>query len=80
MARYYVETKQSSETVIEKAVAAFGEGGAGLEVTERSQCCVRFEGGGGHVFVTVSEGDKNKVDLETREWDYQVRQFMQRLG
>ena len=80
MAAYYVETKLSPEKVLAKALATFGEGGAGLDVTEQSQCCARFEGGGGHVFVTVSEGDKNKVDLETREWDYQVRQFMQRLG
>ena len=80
MASYSVETKLSPEKIIAKAVATFGEGGAGLDVTEQSRCCARFEGGGGHVFVTVSEGAKTKVDLETREWDYQVRQFMQRLG
>lgn len=80
MASYYVETKLSPEKVLEKAVAAFGEGGAGLDVVEQSRCCARFEGGGGHVFLTVSEADRNRVDLETREWDYQVRQFMRRLG
>lgn len=80
MASYYVETKQSPEKVIEKAVATFGEGGMGLEVTEQAPCCARFEGGGGYVFISASEGAKTKVDLETREWDYQVRQFMRRLG
>jgi hypothetical protein len=80
MASYYLETKQSPEKVIEKAIATFGEGGLGLEVTEQAHCCARFEGGGGHIFVTASEGDKTKVDLETREWDYQVKQFMRRLG
>jgi hypothetical protein len=24
----------------------------------------------------VSEGDKTSVDVETQEWDYQVKEFM----
>jgi hypothetical protein len=42
---------------------------------------VYFEGGGGHVLVTATEGDtKTKVELETREWDYQVEQFMNQIA
>jgi hypothetical protein len=79
MARYSVETKLSPEEAIERAVAYFGEAGLKLDVTEHSSCCARFEGGGGHVHVTASGGAKTEVILETREWDYDVRQFMGRI-
>ena len=47
----------------------------------RSQCCVYFEGGGGFVRVTASKREKRTgVELETREWDYQVKQFMQEIS
>jgi hypothetical protein len=83
MARYSVETKLSPEKAIKKATAYFGEGGLGLEIVEQDPCCAYFEGGGGHVSVTVGtvEGKKKTtVVLETREWDYQVRQFMREIG
>jgi len=81
MTAYSVETKQSPEKSIEKAVAYFGEGGLGLRVEEQGPCCAYFEGGGGFVRVTVSEEEKRTtVNLETREWDYQVKQFMQKIG
>jgi hypothetical protein len=81
MPRYGVETKLSAEEVIEKAKVYFGEGGLGLETTERNPCCVSFEGGGGHVTVTASEGEKKtSVELETREWDYHVKRFMREIG
>jgi hypothetical protein len=76
MARYGVDTKLAASEVLDRAEQYFGEAGLGLEVTSRDNCCLSLEGGGGHVTVTVVEGDKTKVDLETREWDYQVRHFM----
>jgi len=81
MARYSVETKLSAEEIMEKAAGFFGEGGLGLDSVERNPCCVSFEGGGGHVTVTVTEGEKKSMlELETREWDYQVKQFMREIG
>jgi len=81
MALYSVETKLSPEEAIERARAYFGEGGLGLELTERNPCCVYFEGGGGHVLVTAIMGEKKKtVELETREWDYHVKRFMREVG
>jgi hypothetical protein len=81
MARYSVETKRTPEQVIEMAEAYFGEGGLGLDAGERGPCCVYFEGGGGYVSVTASEGENTAtVDLETREWDYHVRQFMRAVA
>jgi hypothetical protein len=67
--------------ILEKAAAFFGEDGLGLELVERDPCCASFKGGGGHVSLTVSEGERRtEVELETREWDYQVRQFINEIG
>jgi hypothetical protein len=78
MALYSVETKKDPEEAIRMAKAYFGEGGLGLEVVEQNPCCVTFTGGGGHVTVTASAGEGGTtVELETREWDYHVKKFMQ---
>lgn len=74
--RYGLETKLSTTEVLNRAERYFGEGGLGLEVTSRDECCISLAGGGGHVTVTVTEGDKTSIDVETREWDYQVKKFM----
>jgi hypothetical protein len=79
MARYSVETKLSPEKAVEKATAYFAK--RGLEMTEQNPCCVSFEGGGGHVTITAVEGEKRTtVELETREWDYQVKEFMGKIA
>jgi hypothetical protein len=80
MARYGVYTKLDPEEVIRRAVDFFGEGGLGLTVTEQGSCCATFEGGGGHVSVTVNVGDKTEVELVTREWDYDVKRFMRDIA
>jgi hypothetical protein len=80
MARYGKESKLSPDKVLEKAREFFGPGGLGLEVKEEGEGCATFEGGGGHVFVSACEkGKGSEVDLETREWDYQVKQFMGKI-
>jgi hypothetical protein len=81
MPRYGVETKKSPEEAIKSAMAYFGQDGLGLEAEEHGPCCVYFEGGGGFVRVTASAGEKRTtVELETREWDHDVKQFMQKIG
>jgi hypothetical protein len=80
MARYGKESKLSPDKVLEKALEFFGPDGLGLEVKEEVEGCATFEGGGGHVFVSACEkGKGSEVDLETREWDYQVKQFMGKI-
>jgi len=78
--RYAVKTKLKSDEVIERAIKFFGKGGVGLEVTEQNASTVCFEGGGGHVTIIVCPGELTDVDLETREWDYQVKKFMENIG
>jgi len=51
-----------------------------LEITEQNASTVCFEGGGGHVTIIVCPGELTDVDLETREWDYQVKKFMENIG
>lgn len=80
MARYAVKTELSPEETIDEVVRFF-EGAIGLTLEERSECCVYLTGGGGHVSVTATdtEGDTT-AEIETREWDTQVREFMRRIG
>jgi hypothetical protein len=78
MAQISLETKSklSPEKVILRAEAYFGDE-YGLEVTERSECCIRLEGGGGYVSISVEpEGNLTKVDLEGREWTFELERFM----
>ena len=80
MARYGLETDKSPEEVIDQAVGFFGREGIGLNITERKECCISFEGGGGHVFLTVSQDGKTDVELVTREWDYDVKRFVRQIA
>ncbi len=77
---YEVKTKKTKEALMDKAVSFFGPDGLGLEVTSREACCLSFSGGGGFVNMSLSEEENNKeitVELESREWDYQVKKFTQ---
>ena len=77
MIRMAAETKLSPEEVVKRAVAFFGSGGYGLEVKEQSRDYAYFAGGGGSVEVSASAGEKKtSVELVSREWDYQVKEFL----
>ena len=66
------------EVILEKASRYFGKGGEGLDETERGPCCISFSGAGGYVTVTVSERDNQReVEVETREFEYQVKRFLE---
>ena len=76
------DSKFAPSKVIERAVAFFGPGGLGLEATEHADCCARFEGGGGHVFVQAAAGDKGKgsqVSIEAIEWERQAERFLAKI-
>jgi hypothetical protein len=76
MLKLNVRTKSKPEEVVKKALEFFGPGGYGLKVTEQSDTCAYFEGGGGGIEVTAcSYGKGTSVDMETREWEYQVKEF-----
>jgi hypothetical protein len=75
-----VKTKLSQEEVTERIKRFFGKEGQGLRLSEETECCLSFEGGGGYVTaqVTAEEGT-TRIDLLTQEWDFQVREFASRL-
>jgi hypothetical protein len=76
MLKLNVRTKLKPDEVVKKALGFFGPGGYGLKVTDQSDTCAYFEGGGGGIEVTTCTDDKGtSVDLETREWEYQVKEF-----
>ena len=77
MLRLSTNSRLNPEEVIKRAVKFFGPEGYGLEVREETASGAAFEGGGGSVEVTAStEGEKTTVELTSREWDYQVKEFI----
>ena len=79
--RYEVTTTLSPQAAITYAKNYFGPQGVGLEVIDAHETSVTLTGGGGHVSVIARSGEKKTtLELETREWDYPVRQFMQEVS
>lgn len=79
MIRIGKESKLLPGEVIEKAVALFGPSNMGMEVVEQAECCARFQGAGGYVFVQAADtdsGDGSDVTVEGREWERQIKRFM----
>jgi hypothetical protein len=80
MIRIAKQTNMSPENIIERASKYFGKGGQELTETQRNLCCISFEGAGGYVAVSVTDEDKHRtVDVETREFEYQAKQFLAKL-
>jgi hypothetical protein len=78
--RYQVTTTLTPREALEQALADFGPGGLGLQLTSQTNLEVSFQGGGGYIAVTAQPGAKTTLELETREWDYAVQQFMGRVS
>ena len=77
--RYEVQTYMTTQEVIDIAVAFFG---VELELELQSQGFggLHFVGGGGHVTLALMDEAPVSVELETREWDAQVEEFMARIA
>lgn len=74
------ETKLSPREVIDRAKKFF-DGKYGLTMVESdSSCCAHFLSDVGFVTLrVVTSGDHNEAILETREWDYQIQEFLRKL-
>ena len=77
--RYQVTTTLTPRAALEQALADFGPGGLGLQITSQTNLSLGFQGGGGYIAVSAQPGAKTIVELETREWDYAVQRFMARV-
>jgi len=74
-------SKLSQEEVLAKAKEFFGPGGYGLEITEEATGYVAFEGAGGGVEVIVTpDGKMTSIEITSREWDIQAREFVTKIN
>src|SRR5438034_6752038 len=75
MLKLEVKTRLPEEQVKQR-IKAFFKDGWGLNITAEASDCVTFEGGGGYVTAAVCrEANETRVELETREWEEQIKQF-----
>jgi hypothetical protein len=80
MLRIATKTKLTPEKVIGKAIDYFGLNGYKLTITDKTATSVYFEGGGGLVEISVTmENGKTSVDFLSREWDFQVKEFIKTI-
>jgi hypothetical protein len=74
------ESKFTPQEVIKRAAAFFGPKGYGLILKEEDNCNAYFEGGGGSVRVSAATSKKgSSVDIESVEWDFQAKEFLNRI-
>lgn len=75
---YERKTKKECKKIFEKANEFF-ETDLGLEGNKEGEC-VSYGGGGGHVKLSCcKEDNKSVVEIETREWDRQVKKFLKKI-
>jgi hypothetical protein len=80
MLRIATKTKMTPENVIDEAEKFFGPEGYKLKISSKTETTASFEGGGGSVEISACEDDgKTTVDFLSREWDYQVKEFIKSI-
>ena len=76
-----IETNLSMEETTRSLKSFFGKGGLGLDVTEETTECINFTGSGGFVNAVVcSSKGKTKIELSSREWEIQAKEFASKLS
>ena len=76
--RYSVETKLPTTKVIEEVRSYFIDN-FGLKTTSEAENRLCLEGGGGYVTILLCPGARTSVEIETRELDRAVKEFMERI-
>ena len=77
MLRIATKTKLTPEEVIKKALKFFGPEGYKLKITNQTDTSAAFEGSGGTVELSACNDEgKTTVDFLSREWDFQVKEFI----
>ena len=80
MMKIVTKTKLSPQEAVRQAVEFFGPAGQGLEIKRHEPECAYLEGGGGGVEITAcTEGKQTSLEIDSREWDYQVGEFIRKL-
>src|SRR4030095_10700692 len=78
--RYEATTGLTPREALEQAISYFGRGGVGLQAISQPPHSLLFQGGGGHVAITIKPSATTTLELETREWDFAVRRFMEQVS
>ncbi len=78
--RYSTNTKLSTADVLRRATEFFGPDGVGLTPIEEESGALRFEAADGFVEVSASGEGPTEVELVTREYDFDTKRFMARIG
>ncbi len=75
------KVKGKQKEVLKKAKEFFGPEGKGLTISSEGDCCITFQGTGGFVNVSLYENEPGhiKVRIESREWEYQAKKFLEVL-
>jgi hypothetical protein len=77
MLKMTAKTKLTPAEVIKRALAFFGRGGYGLNIMEQTADYICLEGGGGVIEVSAEAASRgSSVELISREWDYQLKEFL----
>lgn len=84
MAHYCKNCQHPPAIVLHEAIRFFGPEGLGLQVKEnvqeKTECSASLKADNGYVYVKASERDRgSEVEVETREWDEQVTQFLEKV-
>ena len=83
MARYEAWTKLPSDEAIEKAAKYFAANSAGLAVSSKTPNSLCLESPDGYITISIcpdeKRGKKNVMQIETSQFDSQVREFMRSL-
>jgi len=82
MGVYYKESRVSADKVMEKALKFFSSKPLNLKLRDQNEncTCASFEGGDSFITITVNNTVKGSdVTLETREWDYWVKKFIESI-
>jgi hypothetical protein len=76
--RYETTTTLAPDAAL-AAAEQFFAGAFGLAVRLRSSQAIGFEGGGGHVVISIVGERPTTLEIETREWDTPVTDFIKDL-
>lgn len=80
MLRIEKKSRLSAAEVTKRALRYFGPNGLGLEVVDQAPTSVSFAGGGGGILVTILPDQAGtSVEVQSREWDYQAKDFLSEL-
>lgn len=80
MARYKALSKLPASKIIEKAAEHFGTLSGGLSTKSKTESSLCLESPDGYVTISIcsneGKGKKSEVDIETSQFDIQVREFL----